>query len=103
MNSMKARPRTQIGAPLGEVKSEAAPPVLGDEIGRADSRGSDERVEIARVILEAIADVRLARLTEADEVRRDTMGDGVNERDNVSPDVGRGGVAVQKERDRRIA
>jgi len=103
MNSMKARPRTQIGAPLGEVKSEAAPPVLGDEIGRADSRGSDERVEIARVILEAIADVRLARLTEADEVGRDATGHWRDEGDDLPPDIGRGGIAVQKERDRRIA
>jgi hypothetical protein len=55
------------------------------------------------VVIEAIGDVRLARLTEADEVRRDAMGDRRDERDNFSPYVGRRGIAVQKERDRRIA
>ena len=40
------------------------------------------------MVLEAIGDVRLARLTEADEVGRDAMGDRRDERKNVAPDVG---------------
>src|SRR3984957_13754340 len=78
----------EIRAPLGEMEGEPAAPVLGDEISRADPGLRDERVEIARVVLEAIGDIRLARLTEADEIRRDAMGDGRNERGNVSPYVG---------------
>ena len=84
---MNARPRTEIGASLGEVKGEAASPVLRHEIGRADPHFRKEGVEIAHVVLEAIGDVRLARLTEADEVRGDAMGYGGDERENLAPDV----------------
>jgi hypothetical protein len=82
------------------VKGERRSPVLRDQIGRADPRLGDEGVEIARVVFEAIRDVGLARLAEADEIDRDAMRDLRDVRDDVAPDVGGTGIAVQKERDR---
>jgi hypothetical protein len=55
------------------------------------------------MIFDPVGAVGFARLAEADEVRRNAMGDRRDERDNVSPYVGRGGIAVQEERDRRVA
>ena len=67
MNKLHERePAHEFGAPLGEMKGEAASPVLRHEIGGAYSHFRDEGVEIKRVVLKAIGDVRLARLTEAD-------------------------------------
>jgi hypothetical protein len=77
----------EIGASLGEVKGEAASPVLRHEIGRANPHLREKGVEVTDVVLEAIGDVRLARLTEANEVRRDATGDRRDQRDNISPDV----------------
>jgi hypothetical protein len=65
------------------MEGEAASPVLGDEKGRADSHLRDERVEMAGLILEAIGDVRLARLAKTDEVGSDAMGCWRDERETL--------------------
>ena len=84
----------KIRAALGQVKGKRRSPILHHEIGRADPRFRDECVEIAHMILDAIGDVRLARLAEADQVRGDAMGDVGDKRNDVAPDEGRGRIAM---------
>ena len=54
------------------------------------------------MIFEPVRDVGLSRLAETDQVRRDAVRDFGDCRENIAPDVGRGGVAMEEERDRRI-
>ena len=44
-----------------------------------------------------VGNIGLAGPAEADQVRGDAMGDRCNERQDVAPDIGRGGVAVQEQ------
>ena len=98
----KETARTKSGRRAARSKASAVPQSWADEIGGADLRLGDEGVEIARVILEPIGDVRLARLPEADQVRGDAMGNLGDEGNDVAPDIGGGRIAVQEERDRLV-
>src|SRR5262245_530909 len=82
-----------------QLEGEGRAPVLRDEVGRLDSGSVDERVQVARMVGEAVPDVGLSRLTEADQVGSDAPGDVCDVGDDVPPDVGRGGVAVQEQND----
>ena len=81
------------------MEREPCSPILRHEVGRFDPRLGDEGVKIADVVLEAIGDVRLARLAEADQVRREAMREVGDERNDVAPDVGRGRIAMQEDGD----
>jgi hypothetical protein len=54
------------------------------------------------MILETIGDAGLARLAETDEVWGNAMRDLGDEGDDVAPDIGGGGIAVQEKRDRCV-
>jgi hypothetical protein len=54
------------------------------------------------VILEAIGNVGLARLAEADEVWSDAMRDLGDQGDDITPNIGGGGIAMQEECDRCV-
>src|SRR6202035_3166114 len=68
-----------------EMAGKGRSPILDHEIGRAHAARGDEGVEIADMILEAIGDVGLAGLAEADEVRSDAMRDLRDQGDDVAP------------------
>lgn len=87
----------------GEMKCERSAPILGNEISRGQAELFNQRIKVAGVINEAVGDVGLAGLAEADEVGRDAMRDRRHQRQDVAPDVRGGGIAVQEQRDRLIA
>ncbi len=60
VNSIKAKPRTKSEATRCKMERQCCPPILGDEVGRANLRFRNEGVEVTHVILETIRNVRFA-------------------------------------------
>jgi hypothetical protein len=93
----------EIRPPRGEMEGERRSPVLSHQVSGIDAEAFDEGIEIARLIGKAVGDVGLAGLTEANQVRRDATRDRRDQRHDVAPNVGRGRIAVQEQRDGRAA
>src|SRR5882724_7218828 len=83
------------------MEGERRSPILRDEVGRTNAGRRDEGVEIANVIVEAIVDIRLAGLAEADQIRGYASRHRRDKRQDIAPNVGRRRIAVQKEREGR--
>ena len=88
--------------PRREMEGERRAPVLRHHHHLADAERVEEGVEIADMVEEAVVDVGLARLAEADQVRRDAAAERRDMRDDVAPDVGRGRIAVQEQHGRAV-
>src|SRR5882724_209743 len=83
------------------MEGERRSPILREEVGRTNAGRRDEGVEIANVIVEAIVDIRLAGLAEADQIRGYASRHRRDKRQDIAPNVGRRRIAVQKEREGR--
>ena len=84
-----------------QMERQRGAPILPDQIGRGNFQLVDQGIEIADMVKKPVSDVGLARPPEADQVGGDAMRHGCNERQDVAPDVRRGGIAVQEQRNRR--
>jgi len=82
------------------MEGERRSPILRDEVGRTNAGRRDEGVEIANVIVEAIVDIRLAGLAEADQIRA-MLAHRRDKRQDIAPNVWETSIAVQKEREGR--
>ena len=78
------------------MESKRRTPILHDQVGAIDAQPIDQGIKIAHVIEETVGDVRLAGLAEADEIGGNAVRDRGNQRQDIAPEIGRGGVAVQE-------
>src|SRR6185436_10160361 len=97
----EGEPADEVRPARREMEGQRRSPILRHEIGRPDTGSADEGVEITHLILKAIVNVGLAGLAVADQIRGDASRHRRDERDDVAPDVGRCGVAVEQEGDWR--
>src|SRR5216683_5788281 len=98
----KSKPTDKLGPAGCQVKCQRGSPVLRDDECRRDSSVFEERIEIPNMIGKPILDVWLSRLPEPDQIRCDAARHRCDQRNNVSPDVRRRWIPVQKKRDRRF-
>ena len=70
---------------------------MDDQRDPVQAQCLDEAVDVADVVLEAVADVGLVRFAEADQVRRDAAGATGDMRNDVAPQVGGCRIAVQEQ------
>src|SRR6266542_598170 len=94
--------RDLVGVPRRPVKPQRRAPIVHDQDHVAgELERLEPRIEIARVLLERIRPVaRSARLPHPDQVRRQAPAQPRHMRNDVPPQIRRGGVAMQ-EHDRR--
>jgi hypothetical protein len=73
-----------------------------DEHDPIEPQSVEEPVNVADVVSEPIFDVRLIRAAVPDQVRCDDTSLRREDRDHLPPEVGPGGVAVQKHQGRLV-
>jgi len=84
-----------------EIEGKRTPPILAHHIGAFDAHPIEEGIKVPRVIGEAIFDLRLPGLAEADKVGGNAVSNWRHGRNDVPPDVGRCRIAVEEKRNRR--
>ncbi len=89
-------PGDPVRIPGRPVEGQGAAPVVADEDDPVEAQRLEPGVQVAGLVVEAVVDVRLAGGPHADQVGREHPGPAGEVRDDVAPEVGRGGVAVQE-------
>ena len=86
-----------LGVPGGPVEAEGAAPVVADQHHPVQALRVEPGVEVAGVVGEGVAEVRLAGAAHADEVGREHPPAGGEHGRDVPPGAGAAGVAVQQD------
>ncbi len=89
-------PGDPVRVPGRPVEGQGTAPVVADEDDPVEAQRLEPGVQVAGLVVEAVVDVRLAGGAHADQVRREHPGPAGQVRDDVAPEVGGGGVAVQE-------
>jgi hypothetical protein len=79
------------------VHTESRTPGMTDHDDVAQTERGDERLEVARVIFDPVADVGLVGVPEADQIRSDATDLRSDVRGDVAPQIRRRGIAVQEQ------